>query len=215
MPHDILLDKVDPMAVVNAVNETLRRIDARLMDHGERVAFIACELCEAGALPLDMETLFLLSIFHDIGAYKTDEIDRMVEFETGDVWNHSAYGYLFLKHMTPLKDYAQAILHHHTPWHILKDLDTDCRDYASLIHLADRMDIAANYDAEKLLMGRLLDNSQGLLREEYLSLARAAVTERDIARRLAVGSYRKTNAARCRDFISGAAEALEYMKMLV
>lgn len=81
MPEQIKIAHIDAAAAVYAVNATLRRIDERLVDHGERVAFIACELCEEGNLPMDMKTLFLLCAFHDIGAYKTDEIDRMLEFE--------------------------------------------------------------------------------------------------------------------------------------
>ncbi|MDD3412279.1 MAG: hypothetical protein PHY12_15865 [Eubacteriales bacterium] len=68
MPEQLSFAHIDAMAAVHAVNDTLRRIDERLIDHGERVAFIACTLCEAGRLPLDPKTLFLLSVFHDIGA---------------------------------------------------------------------------------------------------------------------------------------------------
>lgn len=91
------LSGIDSGVLINTVSGALQKIDPRLMEHGERVAFIACELMDEGRLPLDGELLFLLSVFHDIGAYKTDEIDRMVEFETESVKNHSVYGYLFLK----------------------------------------------------------------------------------------------------------------------
>lgn len=172
MPTQLRFEKIDPMAAVNAVNATLRRIDERLIDHGERVAFIACELCREGGLELDMKTLFLLCVFHDIGAYKTDEIDRMVEFETRDVWSHSIYGGMFLKYLTPLRSYADAIVYHHCSWSALQEVGPCCRDYAAMIHLADRIDIALAAKRDAAETERLVCSLPGLFREDYVELMR-------------------------------------------
>ena len=40
----------------------------------------------------------------------TEEIERLFEFETSDIDDHSVYGYLFLKHFTPMGDIAESIL---------------------------------------------------------------------------------------------------------
>lgn len=155
-----------------------------------------------------------MSIFHDIGAYKTDEIDRMVEFETHDVWNHSIYGYLFLKYMTPLEKYARAIFYHHTPWAGLEELEEDCRGYAGLIHLADRVDIAAHLEQDGPQIESLLSNSRGAFNEGYVKALRRCYRQK-ILPFLENGGYREANLRRCGGFMPEAAEALEYLKMIV
>lgn len=215
MPEQIKIAHIDAAAAVYAVNATLRRIDERLVDHGERVAFIACELCEAGKLPLDMKTLFLLCAFHDIGAYKTDEIDRMLEFETNDVWNHSVYGYLFMKYMTPLRESAEAVLYHHTPWEDLLQADTAQKDYASLLHIADRIDIALTYGRDASGLERLAACSGVLFRSDYAEIAERCFYERQMAKRLSDGSYLQKNRERLHEFFPIADETMEYLKMIV
>lgn len=215
MPGEIKIVHIDAEAAVYAVNATLSRIDKRLVDHGERVAFVACELCEAGGLPLDMKTLFLLSVFHDIGAYKTDEIDRMIEFETQDVWNHSVYGYLFLKYMTPLSEFAEAVLYHHASWDKLQKIDTKQKDYASLIHLADRIDIAMTYGRNSPQISSLLNNTKDIFREDYVEIVRQCYRERRLFERILDGSYQEKNLERYGQFFTSADETLEYLKMIV
>ena len=95
----------------------------------------------------DMATardISVIAMFHDIGAYKTDEISRMLEFETSNVQNHSAYGNLFIKYFTPLTRLAPAVLFHHTPWCILKNMNEVSEEnkiVAQLLNIADRADI--------------------------------------------------------------------------
>ena len=112
---------------------TLRLYDDRLMDHGERVAHIAA--CIRNCLPqpeqMDLKSLILLAVFHDIGAFKTDEIDRMLNFESERVKDHAVYGYLFLKYFTPLSDMSKVILYHHSS--VAETRDFIYRDYANLI----------------------------------------------------------------------------------
>ena len=67
-----------------------------------------------------MRNLLILASLHDIGAYKTEEIDRMVEFETKEVWNHSIYGYLFFHYFTPFEYWDSVVLYHHMPWNRLR-----------------------------------------------------------------------------------------------
>lgn len=215
MPFLHPLSELDGMAAVRAVNETLRRIDARLVDHGERVAFIACELMEYGGLELEESTLLLLGVFHDIGAYKTDEIDRMVEFETKNVWNHSMYGYLFLKYLTPLHEMAEAILYHHTPWSELEKIDCPYQDYAALLQLADRLDIALGDAHTHRRIRSICENSGGWFAPQYAALVEGCLTQRNVLERLADGSYRETNAERVQRAGVSPEEALEYLKMVV
>ncbi len=143
-PFDVLSRPMfGQTSVIAVMRNTLGMIDGRLVDHGERVAYIIHEILAEGGMrqAYHSQDLFLLAIFHDIGAYKTDELDKMLQFETGSVWNHALYGYLFLKNMTPLEKYAEVILYHHLDYQDLAKLNYRYEDYAALIYLADRADI--------------------------------------------------------------------------
>lgn len=132
---------------IHIVLNTLRRVDPRLMDHGERVAYILYKMM-AESQKYSMQEIMeicVLGIFHDIGAYKVDEIDRMAEFETDNVWEHSIYGYLFLKYLSPLQKQAKAILYHHYDYYKFEENKLSYmsdKDVALMIHLADRIDIS-------------------------------------------------------------------------
>lgn len=138
------------MQVLNSTNtwniicETLSRIDPRLVDHGKRVSFIAYKIMSyQNNIPIkDFTKRMMTCLLHDIGAYKTDEIDDMLDFEIKEIWNHSIYGSLFLLEMSPLKEYAQAVLHHHTNYRKLKDLTIpeSQKEVAALIKLCDKID---------------------------------------------------------------------------
>ncbi len=128
--------------VVTLCSKMLRYNDKRLIDHGVRVGYFATLLSEYLETnnPINKKCLYLLSVLHDIGAYKTEEVSRIIQFETDNIHAHSVYGYLFIKHLTPLKKYADAILYHH---HLYEELNSNdfIFDYAQLLHIADRIDI--------------------------------------------------------------------------
>lgn len=209
------ITQIDTQATVRAVNETLRRIDIRLVDHGERVAFIASEIAKFACSKLDRDKLLLLSVFHDIGAYKTDEIDRMVQFETHDAWNHAIYGYLFMKYMTPLSDVAEAILYHHTDYCDMSALDEEVRDYASLICLADRIDIAFLYGKQESEFFKLWYNDGNRFNGLYLQAFKDCYARSRMFERLTDGSYRDDLKRIIKEVKTSPKEALSYLKMLV
>ncbi len=123
--------------------KALAYYDTRLVDHGVRVAYIVEQLTQGMEFSEEeKKELFLLSVFHDVGAYKTEEIDKMVQFETESVDAHSIYGYLFLEQFTPLKKKAEVIYYHHTPYREMEYVKDGIKCFAQLIHLADRIDIA-------------------------------------------------------------------------
>lgn len=209
------ISQLEPMSAVYAVNRALRKIDQRLVDHGERVAYIACKLQEYGALPMDVKTLFLLSIFHDVGAYKTDEIDRMVEFETHDVWDHAIYGYLFLKYLSPLKECAEAILYHHCSWEEIEKANIAYGDYAQLIHLADRIDIVSSYEEDSVEFFKLWNNESNLFNPAYLDVFHQCFQNGKFFEELTNETYQAVNLERCRAFQMQVDEVLDYLKMIV
>ena len=137
------------MPIVNSANisvlvqRTLNLVDPRLVDHGLRVAYLVSRLLEVQGryTGRDLQDLCFLAMLHDVGAYKTDEIDRMVQFESENIWEHSIYGYLFLCRLSPLGKWADGVLFHHIGAPLLNALDAPCRDVAQIINLADRVDV--------------------------------------------------------------------------
>lgn len=138
-----MMELMESKNVIRIIQETLNLVDSRLLDHGERVGYIVSQILkESGEYShSSISDICILSLFHDIGAYKTDEIDKMIQFETTNIWKHSIYGYLFLKYMTPLYDLAVGVLFHHYDYCKLMKLDFSHIDVAAILNLADRIDI--------------------------------------------------------------------------
>lgn len=140
---------IDNKAIIGILRRAFNCVDKRLMDHGIRVAYIVSRLLRKvpGVSMEKMRDICFLAAMHDVGAYKTEEIDRLVQFETEDIWEHSIYGYLFVRDFTPLHEMALAILFHHVSWTALKDMgevDSGNKQIAQLIYIADRLDIWMN-----------------------------------------------------------------------
>ncbi len=134
---------IDSKNIYGLIERTLNKVDARLVGHGARVAYTVRKMLETkgGYSDEKLTHVSFLALLHDVGAYKTEEIDQMVRFETANIWEHSIYGYLFLKTMSPLSDLAEAVLFHHLDYDKLKGENAPYKDIAQMINLADRADI--------------------------------------------------------------------------
>ena len=173
---------ITSQGMVTVLCRTLNRIDRRLMDHGSRVAYLSYRFLKALGIrqKQELQRAVILAILHDIGAYKTEEISRMVEFESHNVWDHSIFGYLLLNYFSPFYDIAPAVLFHHTDWELLKKapgLTPYCLDLAQIINLADRIDMFYQSEAgpqDKLR--RQLEKGRGRkYGSRYLDLLPAAL----------------------------------------
>ena len=127
----------------NIVRRALNKVDDRLVDHGERVAYLVMHMMlEEGSYDArTIRSMSFVSLLHDIGAYKTEEINDMVRFEVEQCWNHSIYGYLFLKYLSPFRSYAPVVLFHHMPYEELEGMSVPLKELAECISLADRVDV--------------------------------------------------------------------------
>jgi len=126
------------------MKNALNCVDPRLIDHGKRVAYMIYKVLKLRKMFDDkqLRDICILAMLHDVGAYKTEEIDKLVIFETRDIWEHSIYGYLFLKYFSPLKELSPVILFHHAGCNEINHLDNPThRILAQLISLCDRADI--------------------------------------------------------------------------
>jgi len=135
---------------INIMEKTLNYVDSRLIDHGKRVAYLLFTILEPQHKfdNKQLRDICLLAMLHDVGAYKTEEIDRMVIFETIDVWDHSIYGYLFLKYFSPLEELAPIILFHHAECDKITHLDSTRQMLAQLVSLCDRADFFVMHNGD-------------------------------------------------------------------
>jgi HD-GYP domain-containing protein (c-di-GMP phosphodiesterase class II) len=119
----------------------LSYLDKRIVGHGERVAYIAKAILEneEGLNKNDIVTDVFLALLHDIGAIKTEEVDKILNFDTGNVYPHCLYGSLFIKHFSPIGNRSDVILYHHTPFNQLREGLNEA--IANIIFLSDRIDI--------------------------------------------------------------------------
>lgn len=142
----------------------LNYVDPRLIDHGKRVAYLVSKMLDEQD-KYDEDTrqkVIMLSLMHDIGAYRTEEIDRMVQFEADNVNRHTVYGYLFIRELSPIPELARIVLFHHTRYDSLIDEPRHIRELAQMICLSDRVDIFhENYGADRPRFMRMLREDSG------------------------------------------------------
>lgn len=135
--------------VSHMMRRALNTLDYRLMDHGERVAFLVLSFfrSDGNCTPIQLKKICYLCMLHDVGAYKTELIDSLVDantlfrFEVRNTFAHSIYSYLFLKECTFLDEYVHSVLFHHFPYDRLIKTDCENKLLASRMFLADRLDI--------------------------------------------------------------------------
>ncbi|EOS45646.1 HD domain-containing protein [Lachnospiraceae bacterium JLR.KK009] len=133
------------ISIVDVICHSFRHLDPRLINHGERVAYILMKMLADTSYYTKQEKqdIFMLGLLHDIGAYKEEEIDSMLSFDMDDTMEHSVFGYLLFQHFSPLPEYADVILYHHhcNAQYYPAPIGNYHRDMARLIYLADRIDI--------------------------------------------------------------------------
>lgn len=142
---------INNKSVLGIIRRFCNYIDPRLTEHGSHVAYIVFRMLRGTGQysGQELRNICFAAQLHDVGAYKTEEISRMIQFETSDVWDHSFYGYLFIRYFSPLKELAPAVLLHHITWKFLekeKELCPKLKDLSQLIHIADRIDVSMSLE---------------------------------------------------------------------
>lgn len=154
---------INNKSVMGLITRFCNHVDPRLTEHGARVAYLVSLMLRKTSRYTEsqLRDICFLAQLHDVGAYKTEEISNMLKFETTDIWDHSFYGYLFIRYFSPLAPLAPGVLLHHIPWSALveeKELTAEIRNLAQLLHIADRIDISMSVegrswpDTKKLLL---------------------------------------------------------------
>lgn len=144
--------------IVTVLSRSLNMLDYRIVDHGQRVAYIMHHMLmnDARYSDNDRGRIMLLCELHDIGAFKTEDIDTLakdniaMKFESKNTIKHSAYGYLFLKTFSILNELADAVLFHHFRYDDIQKSDCVNKDIAAKLLFADKMDFFINFGNVKI-----------------------------------------------------------------
>lgn len=129
--------------VITMLRRALDLVDGRLVDHGVQVAAIMKDMMEAGGIQDEelKKNLCVLSLLHDIGAYRMKEIDKLVQIETKNIWEHSVFGYLFLKEFAPFGELAKVVLYHHADYNKNWEEPEEIMKYSQLMRVADGVEV--------------------------------------------------------------------------
>ncbi len=143
--------------VYQIIRKTLGIINNKIMDHGEITGYILYKMMEYENTYTDqkyteqeMVDCTMLGILHDIGLYKEDDVKKVTDFETKNLWPHSIYGFLFLKYLSPIGDRAEVILYHHLDYNRYSMIQSRYLHVIELLNLADKMDTVLHLKDEKL-----------------------------------------------------------------
>lgn len=175
--------------MITVIHRTINSVDKRLLNHGEQVAYIMLNLLKAEGSYSDEEMLEIcaISIFHDIGAYKVTERDKLVGVDIIAPFDHAVYGSLFIKYFSPLSDLYKIVLTHHFTNKYYKDkhINLLCKE-GLLLNFADYIDrVYLNKKAD--IKDYIKENKDYL--KEHINLFIEADEKYEFINKLLNGSY--------------------------
>lgn len=211
------MQQISSKHIAGIICRTLNHVDERLVDHGGRVAFIVLKMLKKdGRYDSKMiRDIVFIAMLHDIGAYKTEEISNMVQFETGDVWNHSIYGYLFLKYLSPFEDLASVVLFHHLDCSKLKDIDVPYKFQAQCVNIADRTDVYLAVSGREDVFEYLEEFEEQKFTKEVIDLMKSLEEEEHIFDRLEKNDYIQEVMEVLGEAVFTLEEIVMYLKMII
>ena len=129
---------------IYSLSDALDLVGVNHLRHGKRVAFMAAECGKA--LNWDtqhLDTLFQAAILHDCGVSTTSVHKQLAQFEWELEKQHCQIGARLLQKTPLLAHLSDIVLHHHTHWEHLQELDLslEIKMQANCIYLVDRVDM--------------------------------------------------------------------------
>lgn len=185
------MNRITLKDIVIVIQRTLDSMDDRLVGHGEKVAYIMYKLlkCHGGYSDEEILRLITIALFHDIGAYKVEERDRIIDIDSEIPMNHSIYGYLFIKHFSPLSDIAEIVLGHHLyPKHFSNSAKIKIPKEALLLNLADSIAVLQLH-FNKIDPMCILNKSSDDILEEHKVLFKKTCDQYDLLEKIEDDTY--------------------------
>ncbi len=125
-----------------ALTGALDMVDVRFRLHAYKVAYVSIRLgIELNLGDEELRQLFSAALLHDIGLLSDKEKGELVnwDIEKEGFLAHSETGYKLLCDTSDFSSIADTVRYHHVPYNKLQSDQL----FASIIHLADRVSVAA------------------------------------------------------------------------
>jgi HD-GYP domain-containing protein (c-di-GMP phosphodiesterase class II) len=145
---------------VYSLSDALDLVGVTHIHHGKRVAYMATECGKLlGWKGARLDELFQAAILHDSGVSRTRVHAKLTQLAWEDEADHCRLGAELLAGSPLLKHLSDTVLHHHTHWNELKDLELplEVKLRANCIYMVDRVDVLAlgyQIDGEDILLGK-------------------------------------------------------------
>lgn len=127
-----------------AICDSLRSLDQRPIDHGIRTAYIMYKMLrhKGNYAPAVLADFFVLAALHDVGVYKTDNIDNMLNYEFNKYRAHSVFGFLLLsEYFPPMESKAKMLLFHRVGYKKIPKRDFMYGFETDVLSLAEAADV--------------------------------------------------------------------------
>jgi response regulator RpfG family c-di-GMP phosphodiesterase len=131
--------------MLSSLSAALDLIDFELIDHHNRVCYIATRLATHLKLSTEqINEIFMAAIMHDIGAIVFSDRVNLKNFEVKGAHLHGELGALLLSRFEPFQKFAPLVHFHHVPWQYGEGKNAFGHrvPYGShILHLADRISV--------------------------------------------------------------------------
>lgn len=130
--------------VFYAICDSLNTLDRRPVDHGIRTAYIMYKMLKhkGGYSKEDLSNFFVLAAFHDVGVYKTENLDNMLNYEFNKYRAHSVFGFLLMsEYFPPMADKGKMLLFHRVGYKKIPKKDFAYAFETDVLSLAEAADV--------------------------------------------------------------------------
>lgn len=131
--------------MLSSLSGALDLIDLNLIDHHNRVCYIATKLAaHLGFSDDEINDIYMAALMHDIGAISFLDRLKLINFEVKNAHVHGELGALLLSRFEPFQSFAPLVRFHHVAWNYGEG-KYHCGEkvpYGShILHLADRISV--------------------------------------------------------------------------
>jgi HD-GYP domain-containing protein (c-di-GMP phosphodiesterase class II) len=131
--------------MLSSMSAALDLIDFNLIDHHNRVCYIATKLAtHLGFSEDEINQIYMAALMHDIGAISFLDRLKLINFEVKNAHVHGELGALLLSRFEPFQSFAPLVRYHHVSWNYGEG-KYHCGEkvpYGShILHLADRISV--------------------------------------------------------------------------
>ncbi len=137
------MDFISSKNLFYLTKNVLTLMNSGIMEHGTRTAYVLYKMLQekGGYEKFELAELSMIATLHDIGAYRTDDVDNMLFFEMKEYMPHSVYGYLFLKYLSPMEEQSRMLMYHHVDYSQVVKLNFPFKEETTYLALAEKVDI--------------------------------------------------------------------------